>query len=185
MQVCKIWLSGAILVTRRVIRGGFNHFVFNLIWGDDPIWRAYFSNGLKPTSPGFGHQKHDLFFWEKTTGLRRRRILAKCFGRSSERGKTKHETVWYSWVTVSPQLQRTQWAYQMFLWPFINFLISIHKSLPRRSFFLVIPLLLVATSCSRSWRMDDQFIAVSLGKEDWCRAFRIPFLGWARKLVDG
>ena len=51
-----------------------------------------------------------------------------------------------------------------------QFLISI-----RRSFFLVIPLLLVATSCSRSWRMDDQFIAVSLGKEDWCRALESPF----------
>ena len=29
--------------------GGFNHFLFLQIitWGNDPIWRAFFSNGLK------------------------------------------------------------------------------------------------------------------------------------------
>ena len=174
MQVCKIWLSGAILVTRRVIRG-LLFFILTLPGEMIQFDEHIFQMGWNQLVQDLDTKNMILFLWKKTTGLRRRRILGKCFGRSSERGKTKHETIWYSWVTVSPQLQRTQWAYQMFLWPFIHFLISIHKTLPRRSFFLVIPLLLVATSCSRSWRMDDQFIAVSLGKEDWCRAPESPF----------
>ena len=33
----------------RITRQWFQtFFIFNLTWGDDPIWRASFSNGLKP-----------------------------------------------------------------------------------------------------------------------------------------
>ena len=37
--------------------GGFKHLFFTLTWGIDPIWRAYFSNGLvqPPASFGFRH----------------------------------------------------------------------------------------------------------------------------------
>ena len=38
-----------VLETHAKLGGGFKHFVFlTPTWGNDPIWRSYFSDGLKP-----------------------------------------------------------------------------------------------------------------------------------------
>ena len=38
-----------IQAVQRITRWWFQiFFIFTTTWGDDPIWRAYFSNGLKP-----------------------------------------------------------------------------------------------------------------------------------------
>ena len=41
-----------------------NVFIFTLTWGNDPIWRSYFSNGLVQPSP---RQVQNLCFHEKNT----------------------------------------------------------------------------------------------------------------------
>ena len=44
------------------LSGGFKYFfIFIPIWGNDPIWRAYFSEGLKPPTSDFFGQKSPQF----------------------------------------------------------------------------------------------------------------------------
>ena len=58
-------------------------FIFIPTWGNDPIWRAYFSNGLKPpTSKDIQSMYFSMFHTMECWVLRRHRCL-QCFYWSS------------------------------------------------------------------------------------------------------
>ena len=45
--------SWLLTTTNTYLGGGFKYFfIFTPTWGNDPIWRAYFSKGLKPPTRG-------------------------------------------------------------------------------------------------------------------------------------
>ena len=58
---------------RPLLGGSFKHFfMFIPIWGNDPIWRAYFSNGLKPPT--------SLFYWDYYNPENERQEPQVCVG---------------------------------------------------------------------------------------------------------